>query len=125
MAINAITTKTVKSKTVLDCKNAVNSYSEHGKIRIIWVRGHHGVRGNGRANDLATKAREFQEINLENAKPFGATRSELITWARHAHTTLWNSGNVGETTKILWGDPNEDKTRTLLKLTKREISKVQ
>ena len=29
-----------------------------------------------------------------------------------------------ETTKILWGDPNEDKTRTLLKLTKREISKV-
>ena len=52
------------------------------------------------------------------------TRSELITWARHAHTTLWNSEKVGETTKILWGDPNEDKTRTLLKLTKRKISKV-
>ena len=85
MPINAITTKTVKSKTVLDCKTAINSYSEHDKIRIIWVPGHHGVRGNERANDLATKARELQEINLENAKPFGATRSELITWARHAH----------------------------------------
>ena len=52
MAINAITTKTVKSKTVLDYKNAINSYSEHGKIRIIWVPGHHGVRGNERANDF-------------------------------------------------------------------------
>ena len=70
MAINAITTKTVKSKTVLDCKTAINSYSEHGKVRIIWVPGHHGVRSNERANDLATKARELQEINLENAKPF-------------------------------------------------------
>ena len=56
MAINAITTNRVKSKTDLVSKNAINSYSEHGKIHIIWVPGHHGVRGNEIANDLTTKA---------------------------------------------------------------------
>lgn len=124
MTINAITSKTVKSRTVLDCKNAINSYSECGKVRIIWVPGHHGVRGNERANALAIRARELHEINLDNAKPFGATRSELRTWAIDAHNTLWNSGVVGETTKILWGNPNGDKTKTLLKLSKKDINKI-
>ena len=79
MAVNSITTNTVKSRTVLDCKNKINAYSEHGKIRIIWVPAHSGVVGNERSNALAIKARELHSVSLENAKPFGATRKELKT----------------------------------------------
>lgn len=124
MAIDAITTKTVRSRTVLDCKKALNAYCEYGTVRIIWVPGHYGVRGNEKANDLAVRARGLQATNLDNAKPFAATRTELRTWARNSHIALWNGEIVGRATKILWGDPNGDNTRKLLELSKKEISKT-
>ena len=76
------------------------------------------------ANALALKARELHSVSLENAKPFCDTRKELKTWPKCSHTTLWNSEIVGKTTKILWGNPNEYKTKTLLTLSKREINMV-
>ena len=97
--MNSITTNTMKSRTVLDCKNKINAYSEHGKIRIVWVPAHSGVVGNERANALAIKARELHSVSLENAKPFGATRKELKTWAKCVHTKLWNSEIVGKPLK--------------------------
>ena len=124
MAIKAITSERVKSRTVLDCKKTINDYSAHGQLRIFWVPGHSGVMGNERANSLASKGRDLQVINLENSKPFDATKEELKHWAVMTHKSVWNSGIVGETTKILWGDPNEKKTSSLLKLSKIEISKM-
>ncbi|XP_075159442.1 uncharacterized protein LOC142232680 [Haematobia irritans] len=106
MAIRAIASNTVKSRTVLEFKNIINSYSVYGSIRIIWVPVHCGVDGNEHVNDLAIKAREAEEVNLDNPKPFGATRSELKVWAKRAHVELWNSGIIGRTTKIIWGDPD-------------------
>ncbi|XP_075150766.1 uncharacterized protein LOC142224875 [Haematobia irritans] len=124
MAIRAIASNTVKSRTVLECKNIINSYSEYGSIRIIWVPAHCGVDVNEHVNDLAIKAREAEEVNLDNPKPFGATRSELKVWAKRAHVELWNSEIVGRTTKIIWGDPDEEKTKELLKESRSTISRV-
>lgn len=122
MTIRAITSERVKSRTILECKRAINDYSARGRLRIIWVPGHCGVVGNERANSLATKARELHAVNLENAKPFGTTKNELEQWAKLAHVTMWNEDTVGRTTKILWGDPNWDKTKSILELNKSEMS---
>lgn len=124
MDIHAIRTKTVISKTVLDCINSINAFSQCGTIHPIWEPGHCGVRGDKRAKSLAVRAREIQSINIENAKTFGTTYPELKIWARNAHNTLWNSATVGRTSKILWGNPNEEKTKSFLGLKNTQISKT-
>ena len=120
--IRAILGDKVKSKTVLDCKKALTEYSPRGKLHIIWVPAHSGVVGNERANVLALKGRELEAVNLTNAKPFDATKAELKLWVRESHKAAWNNETVGRTTKILWGDPDESKTKNLLKMSKSEVS---
>lgn len=50
--------------------------------------------------------------------------SELNEWPRNTHVSLWNSGTEGETTRILWGTRDEDKTKALLKLSRKEVSET-
>ena len=123
-AINAITSKTVTSKTVLECIKTINNFSRHGLVRIIWVPGHSGVIGNEIANQLARRATDLINIDVNSAKPFSASRLEMRSWAEEAHKTLWNNERTGKNTKILWGDPNEDKTKQILTLNKKELSRL-
>lgn len=97
-----ITPKTIKSKTVLACKNSINKYSPYVTISFIWVSGHGGLRGNKRANSLTVRVRDNQSINLENSKAYGSTRSDLKMLAGNAYKALWNIATVGEISKILW-----------------------
>ncbi|KNC30999.1 hypothetical protein FF38_03161 [Lucilia cuprina] len=124
-AICAISGDRIKSKTVLDCKKALPEYSQRGKIYIIWVPGHSGAVGNERANVKALKGRELDVVNLTNAKPFDATKAELKIWIRESHKASGNNETVVRTTKILWGDPDECKTRNLLKMSKSETSEEE
>ena len=83
IAINTITSKTVTSRTVLECINSINNYSQHGLVRIIWVPGHNGIRGNEIANSLARTGRELAAVNLDNPLPLKASRLMLKTWAKN------------------------------------------
>lgn len=48
-------------------------------------------------------------LKLDYVKPFSAKHSKLKLWAVNAHNTLWNNGAVGEATKTLWRNPNNEK----------------
>lgn len=48
--------KDTGSRTMPECKKAINIYSMHATVRFIWVPNQQTVFGNKMANNLANKA---------------------------------------------------------------------
>lgn len=121
-AVRALSSRSVKTKTILDCKREINTYSCRGRLSLIWVPGHYGMEGNEMADGLARAGATLISVNLDNPRPFRATREELKQWAADMHRERWSRDDVGAVTKVLWGGPNVDKTGKLLRLGKRELA---
>lgn len=47
---------------------------------------------------------------------------ELKRWAADTHKKIWDKNVVGAVTKILWGLTDIDRTRTILRIGKRELN---
>lgn len=123
-AIKALSSTTVRTRTLLECRKQIDSLSDQGDVEVIWSPGHCEIMGNVRADELARKGAGLQTINLQNAMPFQAIGAELKDWAKSMHIRLWQQSEVGKVTKILWGNPDGNKTRMLMGLGKPELSRI-
>jgi ribonuclease HI len=52
-AISAISSTTINSKTVAECRNLLNKLGAHNSVSIAWVKAHVGNEGNEQADRLA------------------------------------------------------------------------
>ena len=91
ISTKAITSSNTASKTVLVCKNTINNYSRHDRVRIIWVPSHHEVIGNVEPNVLANRARVLNIASLDNPLYFSALKTKLRKCAETSHRVLLNN----------------------------------
>jgi ribonuclease HI len=52
-ALLALSSHTVSSKLVLQCRNSLQGLSIHNRVQLFWVPGHCGLIGNEEADSLA------------------------------------------------------------------------
>jgi ribonuclease HI len=73
-AITAISSTSISSKTVLECRNLLNRLGSKNKIKIMWVKAHNAHEGNELADKLA-KAGANQLIGPPRFRYFEAAAS--------------------------------------------------
>lgn len=123
-AIRSLRDGSVKSRTLMDCKETINEVSRDNDIFIGWIPGHQGFPGNVRADELAKIGRESDQNTLQLPKPFMETKKELREWMRTTHASRWHEDQVGRTAKETWGNLDHRKTRRILGFSKDELSKL-
>jgi ribonuclease HI len=52
-AIQALTTCTIKSRTVIDCYTAISRIAKNIKVELRWIAAQKGLWGNEKADELA------------------------------------------------------------------------
>jgi ribonuclease HI len=52
-ALLALSSHTVSSKLVLQCRNSLQGFSIHNRVQLFWVPGHCGIIGNEEADSMA------------------------------------------------------------------------
>lgn len=77
IAIKTITSKTVDSKTVFECINSSNNYSQHDAVPIIWVPLMRGLEVMGLRTLSPKQAGNLGTVNLDDPKPLNVSRLEF------------------------------------------------
>ena len=92
-AIQALGKYETNSKIILECKLSLNRLAENNSVRLNWIPGHSGHRGNNVADNLAKLGVKQKTSGPEPIIPIStATRKdELKTWANKKHETYWKN----------------------------------
>jgi ribonuclease HI len=90
-ALKAIQAAKTTSPLVRQCQQALNDISARHAVKLYWVPGHAGVRGNETANRLARSSSGQQFIGPE---PFWGVsrqniRKKMKRWTKNQHLALW------------------------------------
>lgn len=125
-AIQAVSSPYVRSRTVLDCKDALNALGGSNKVTILWVPGHEGIEGNERADELARKGAESDFVGPEPM--FGiseSTRKAIVReWLFQRHKERWQECEGCRHTKLFCSGPSVNLSKSLLDLGRRDIKRV-
>ena len=61
-AIQALTTCTIRSRTVIDCYTAISRIANNNKVELRWIAAHRGLWGNEKADELAKLGTTSEDI---------------------------------------------------------------
>ena len=90
-ALKALQAAKTTSPLVHQCQQALNDISARHAVRLYWVPGHAGVRGNKIADGLARSGSGQRFIGPEPC--FGVSRQnirkKMKRWMRNQHLALW------------------------------------
>lgn len=108
-AIAALSSSSVKSSLVADCRSLFADMRGRYSIELIWVPGHSGVHGNEKADALARAASATIPVGPEPILPIGPSRlkQKLETAFRQKFIRYWREAEINEYPKQLVSNPNK------------------
>jgi len=124
-AIKALICGDIRSKLVLECRDALNNLSVNRKVRLIWVRGHIGVAGNERADALAKKGALLPTDSITSIPvPMVAVKNNIREKLFRTAERRWNDTGTCKTARAIWPSLNKSNTKYVLKLSRADCRAI-
>jgi len=92
VALKALQAAKTRSPLVRQCQQVLNDISAQHAVRLYWVPGHAGVRGNEIADGLARSGSGQWFIGPEPC--FGVSRQNIRRWNAGWGISIWHCGEV-------------------------------
>ena len=121
-AIKALNSYVIKSKCVDDCIRSLTLIGYH-QVKLVWVPGHQGIRGNEKADECAVRGSSLDEATACNdvMTPPVVVANKIDDWALHEFATRWSTISTCRISRTLWPLRLRKRTQTLLSLDKGSI----
>jgi ribonuclease HI len=119
-AIGAIGKSTVNTDTVRECVRKLNMAGRNNDITVSWVPGHSDNTGNDRADDLANRGTEIDEITMNTPIPGSLRRIKYKNLAIKLFKDLWNNQRGLKHSKLMM-EPFKKGKIDLTKLKRRDL----
>ena len=124
-SLAALNKLTVKSDTVDKCLNALNALGKKNTIHLRWVKAHVGIHGNEVADSLAKKGSSLGEgPTNEILTPQVKQKSGINDYFHKKWSKAWKSYEEARQTKIWFPIPNSKKSSLLLRLDRKNLSRL-
>ena len=107
-AIQALTTYTMRSRTVIDCYTAISRIANNNKVELRWIAAHKGLWGNEKADELAKLGTTSEDIRstpipqsyiknkINNKVKLLSNKAWIAN--KHAHTNMTIGGRNTDST---------------------------
>ena len=107
----------IQSKCVDDFIRSFTFIIYH-QIKLVWVPGHQGIRGNEKADECAVRGSSLVEATACNdvMTPPVVVANKIDDWA--LHECRWSTINTCRISRTLWPFRLRKRTQTLLSLDK-------
>ena len=123
-AISALAALRIKSKTVSNCILALNKASDNCDITIRWIKAHSGHCGNEYVDSLAKLGTKNTNNKLTVLPPISWANLLITQAINKAWNTRWKNYNQARQTKIWFPTPNCKKSLQLLKMGRKNLSRL-
>jgi hypothetical protein len=116
--IKALSKYITKSKCVLICKETLNKVAMQNSIKINWIPGYEGIRGNEIAETLANIGTNQVIPNLDPTAPnipvaTSVIKSLVKTWETNEHQIRWDSTDEYRQTRIFISNVSKNYWKTV------------
>ena len=125
-ALKALRCPKINSKLIAECLEELNALADQNQVKLIWVPGHCGIKGNEKADTLAKKGSATPLTGPEPALgiPKGTAREAIKKWIRQSHTQHWEKCPGGRQGKLFIKEPCKKRTEEILKLNRLQIKTI-
>lgn len=122
-SLKALQGNKVTSELVWECQKELRTLAEHNKVTLLWVRGHSGIEGNIKADELARKGSSTLYTGPEPALGVTKTtaRGHIRNWIKNQHEEYWEKIPKNEHGKTFIKGPSQKKTKELLTLSRNHL----
>ena len=121
--IRALSSVSIRSKVVKECKEALNRLCQNNRVWLFWVPGHEGFQGNEAADCLANIGSRESPIGPQPMVGIAPNvkKSVVNDWAMRKHAELWNNVQGCRQGRELMTGPEKGRTRTLVSLPRQQV----
>ena len=124
-SLAALDKLSVKSDTVEKCLNVLNALGKKNKVHLKWVKAHVGIHGNEVADFLAKRGSSLGDGPTDELlTPKVKQTNEINNYFLKKWSKSWKDYNQARQTKIWFPTPNCKKSLQLLKMGRKNLSRL-
>ncbi|XP_073811046.1 uncharacterized protein [Musca autumnalis] len=120
-ALKSLRSHSIKSAAALHCRKALEAL--RSIVTLCWVPGHCDIEGNEKADEMARRGSESNDIEFDNSiKPPLCHFMRLLEQAyREKAGQIWNNEPGCKVSKAIWPNLSKRKTTSLLSMRKPDL----